>query len=1293
MNRPLFTAIVTTLVFCTLFPASERLFADASSDANSLYKQSGVTGGFVVLVGLEDTDLLTALRTGEGLMVHGLDTKGDRVAAAREQLLKTGKYGGVTVDRFDGKHLPYTDNMVNLLVVTSSVVPDRAEIERVLVPNGVAMIKTDGKWSKTVKPRSKLIDDWTHYLHDASGNAVAHDKVAGPPKHMQWLGSPRWSRHHDRMASISALVSANGRMFYIADEGSRVSIQLPGKWTLIARDAFNGTILWKRPINKWFSHLWPLKSGPTQLARRLVATNNRVYVTLGLKAPTRVLDAATGELIHELEDSGATEEILHTGDKVLVMVNKGKWELDDYKPEINTGDQGRVAKQYKWNEQPRWLHAYDAKSGKLLWKQETTVAPMSVSATSTSAYFYDGESVACLNMENGNSRWTSRSVGKRKSMTMNFGPKLVVYKDVAIFAGGDRKMTAWNSETGKELWATTHERGGYQSPEDLLVVNDLIWSAPLTSGRDNGVWAGRDYRTGKVKVQFPPNVDTYWFHHRCYVAKATDNFLLPSRTGVEFVDPGKKNWMINHWVRGGCLYGILPCNGLVYAPPHNCACYPEAKLYGFNALAPASPNRPLPREVSDEGRLEKGAAFGQVAGEAAADDDWATFRRDAARSGYSPKPIPSDLTKNWTSNIGGDLTAMTIAAGKLFVADKKTATVHAVNVSDGKPLWRYTAGARVDSPPTYHEGAVLFGSADGYVYCLRASDGELAWRFRAAPLDRRAMAFEQLESLWPVHGSILVQDDVAYCIAGRSMFLDGGLRFIKLDPLTGKKLGETILDENDPTTDKTLQDRIQVLQMPVGLPDVLSSDGKHVYMRSQVFDFDGKRTEIGPHSGDFAGQGRVQRGETAHLFSPTGFLDDSWFHRAYWVYGRSFAGGHAGYYQAGKFAPAGRMMVFDDKKAFGYGRKPQYYKWTTILEHQLFSTDKQAPESTQPAAGGRRGGGASMVKIEKNKSIDPTGKPLTVEAWINSKRSDGVVLAHGGPANGYALLIRAGKARWGVRSADEFVTIAGKDKIVGKWTHVTGVLHADKTMQLYINGKLEASAKATGLVAAEPIQSLEIGADDLSAVGNYTSPLGFTGTIDEVRVYHEALDAKTIAKHASAKQGLVDERPSLVLANTFERGNARDVSAKRNHGQVAGAKAVKGMVGGAFEFSARTKGNGRAGGSVVKHDWDQDVPLFVGAMVKAGSTLFIAGAKDIVDEEETFKKLTRRDESVLELLEQQDAALQGKGGGLLWAVNAADGKRVAEYELDALPVWDGMAAANGRLFIATKTGKIVCFKK
>ena len=54
------------------------------------------------------------------------------------------------------------------------------------------------------------------------------------------------------------------------------------------------------------------------------------------------------------------------------------------------------------------------------------------------------------------------------------------------------------------------------------------------------------------------------------------------------------------------------------------------------------------------------------------------------------------------------------------------------------------------------------------------------------------------------------------------------------------------------------------------------------------------------------------------------------------------------------------------------------------------------------------------------------------------------------------------------------------------------------------------------------------------------------------------------------------------------------------------------------------------------------------------------------------------------------AAFQGKRGALLRAVSAADGSTLAECKLSSPPVWDGMAAAGGRLYIATEAGTVIC---
>jgi len=1272
--------------------------------AAKIFDETGVQGGFVVHLPSGDGQLTAALRPNDRYQVQGLDRDADQIAAARRHIDALGAYGPVSVDRLQGDRLPYVDNLVNLLVIENAAGISNEEMLRVLTPGGVAFIKQDDGWRQQAKPVPADIDEWTHFLHDAGGNAVAHDDVVGPPRHLQWIGGPRWSRHHDRMASMSALVSSGGRIFYIMDEGSRVSIQMPPRWMVVARDAFNGTVLWKQPIREWQSHLWPLKSGPTSLARRLVAEGDRVYVTLGLREPVSVLDAATGEIVQQIKPTAFTEEFILAGGKLLALVNQAEMEVGDFTPAFNTGDQRRVREEneFHWNRKPRRVVAADPESGEVLWTHDGLVAPLTLASDGERVFLHDDQRVVCLDLADGSEVWASEPAGRRDRVTLNFGPKLVVHDGVVLFAGGDRTMRALEAATGKPMWQSPHARGGYESPEDLLVAGGLVWSAPTTSGRDSGIWTGRYLRTGELKVEFPPNIETYWFHHRCYIAKATDKFLMPSRTGVEFVDYENQDWDIHHWVRGGCLYGVMPCNGLLYAPPHNCACYPEAKLFGLNALAPASANRELPEVVSDEGRLEVGPAFGTTAAEGIATavdgedsedaKQWPTYRRNAARSGYTPTAVPTALKQTWDTELGGKLSSVVVADGQLYVAAVDAHTVHALDADSGARNWSFTAGGRVDSPPTIDGERVLFGSADGWVYCLRASDGELVWRFRAAPRDERLMAFEQLESVWPVHGSVLVEKGVVYLVAGRSGFLDGGMRFLRLDAETGRKISEGLIDDVDPETGEPLQNRIQILQMPVALPDILSTDSVYVYLRSQQMDMEGNRLEIGPFSGDFATQGAVHRGESQHLFAPMGFLDDTWFHRSYWVYGRSFAGGHAGYYQAGKYTPSGRLLVFDDENVYGFGRKPEYLRWTTTIEHQLFASQKEPPPQAREAgdepAARAAGDSATMIRVAKGPGIDPTNKPLTVEAWFMADRPDGVVLAHGGPQNGYALVLEGGKPKFQVRTDARLATAAAKVDTLGRWTHLVGVLQRDGRMQLFINGKPAAQSQAPALITAEPAQSLQIGADEGAAVGEYRSPAGFTGSIDEVRIYHAALDEAEVVANSTTRDRSSTDDPRLAVAFSFEGGLAEDDSGNGNHGTIVGAQSANGKFGRGMQFAFRRS---RAAGSFVEHLWTQDVPLLVRAMVKAGDTLFIAGPPDLIDEEQTFQRLMSRDPQVAALLTEQDKALDGLKGGILWAVSAKDGTTLAEYELDTLPAWDGMASAYGRLFLSTTGGRVVCW--
>ncbi len=1079
MNSLLVCAVGWSALVALFFPGALEAADEAAGETSNaraarILADSGVQGGLVVHVGCGDGRLTAALRASDSYLVHGLDADPANVEQARQHLRQLGVYGPVSVDRLYGNRLPYIDNAVNLLVVSGPLSVAREEILRVLCPGGVALTVTTDQGQLTtdkfVKPRPAEVDDWTHYLHNPTNNAVSQDTMVGPPGHLQWVGSPPWSRHHDHMASASAMVSCGGRLFYIFDEGPTASILLPAKVSLVARDAFNGVVLWKRPVTEWHPHLWKLKSGPSQLPRRLVAVDQTVYVTLGIDAPLAALDAATGRTLRTYEGTRATEEILYS-EGVLLLVTGDQ-------PFRQPPDPKRF--DYNWEESERHVMAVRADSGQVLWKKTFSwVAPLTLAADSRRVYFHDGDKVVGLDRTAGHTLWVSEPVARKKPLPSDYAPTLVVYGDVVLFTGGenlvahrgaDDTMTALSAETGKTLWTAPHPPSGYQSPEDILVANGLVWTGAVAAGEDSGRFTGRDPQTGEVVRDFLPDGPQRYGHHRCYRAKATERFLLTSRNGIEFLDVQGLQWSGVRWVRGGCLYGIMPANGLIYTPAHDCACFIESKLYGFTALAAERKPKSERVEESTSGqRLEKGPAYKiqNPKSEIQNPNDWPTYRHDAARSGYVETSVPADVQQIWQVQLGGRLTSPVVAGGKLLVAVRDAHTVHAFDADAGQPAWSFTAGGRIDSPPAVDEGRVLFGSADGWVYCLRLADGALAWRFRAAPEDRRLVAWEQLESVWPVPGNVLVRDGVAWAACGRSVFLDGGLRMLRLNAATGEKLSEVALDASE---------------TEVGLPDILSCDGQYVYMRSQVFDLEGNRVQVRG-----ARDVQKQAGESAHLFCPTGFLDDSWWHRSYWVFGRSFRPGAMGYFLSGRFAPSGKLLVFDDRQVYGFTRQPQYFRWTTPLERHLFASSRQPQVLRDPP------------------------KPQKA--------------------------------------------------------------------------------------AKKPVDKSQL-------------------------------------------------KPGVLLAQ--ETQDAR-----------------------------------------IALDWKHDIPLIVRAMVLADRTLFVAGPPDVLDEVAALAAYGEADTQ--QQLARQAAALEGAQGSLLWAVSAADGSKLAELTLPGLPVFDGLIAAGGKLYLTTTDGQVLCF--
>jgi hypothetical protein len=266
--------------------------------------------------------------------------------------------------------------------------------------------------------------------------------------------------------------------------------------------------------------------------------------------------------------------------------------------------------------------------------------------------------------------------------------------------------------------------------------------------------------------------------------------------------------------------------------------------------------------------------------------------------------MPTELKLQWQSELRGKITPPVLAGGRLYVSRVDAHCICCLNAADGQTVWTYTVGARVDSPPTVYQGLVLFGCRDGWVYCLRASDGELVWRFRAAPYDERIVAFNQIESPWPVPGSVLILEGVAYAAAGRSSFLDGGVYLYGLRPETGELLYHKTVEGPWPDIHKETG---QPFDMEGTKSDILVTDGVHIFLYQMAFDKE-LNDVTGPRASNLGDRlcGR-------HLMATGGFLEDLWYDRTYWSYSNRWPG----FYYANDAPKAGQILVFNEDTTYG----------------------------------------------------------------------------------------------------------------------------------------------------------------------------------------------------------------------------------------------------------------------------------------------------------------------------------------------------------------------------------------
>lgn len=163
--------------------------------------------------------------------------------------------------------------------------------------------------------------------------------------------------------------------------------------------------------------------------------------------------------------------------------------------------------------------------------------------------------------------------------------------------------------------------------------------------------------------------------------------------------------------------------------------------------------------------------------------DWPMWRFDAGRTAASPHSLPAGLSLRWTRNyaqrtqvwddpLNNDLMQFDrvfepiVIDNHVYVGFNDTDKVVCWDAQTGEEVWRYYTDGPVRFPPVGNAQRIFVVSDDGCLYCLRADNGHLEWKFRGGPTDHRVLGNRRLISMWPARGGPVVRDGTVYFAAG-----------------------------------------------------------------------------------------------------------------------------------------------------------------------------------------------------------------------------------------------------------------------------------------------------------------------------------------------------------------------------------------------------------------------------------------------------------------------------------------------------------------------------------------------
>ena len=556
--------------------------------------------GIILVCNSNEGDLMNSLAQVCKYYILGVEDEEKKVQKSIKRLDEVGVYG-VRTAIFKGRleDLQLSDYLVNVLVLDKKsdfreLKLMATEMARIIAPaggrllisrdiaeedvkvifeeyfKGYSLSHTDSYWvfQREALPQS---GEWTHLYANASNTVSTGDAYASDSVRPLWFGQPGPREMSDRHHRAPSPLFKNGILFIPKDDG------------VIAADAYNGSLLWKKDIANF------RRIKISRDAGNVALTNDCLY-------------AVADNYCFALDNNTGEEKVMHRVPQIERRDADAHWGYLATKGEMLYGS-GRkpnaIFNKYSrldWSEYSRlvtsdYLFGMNRKSGKLKWTYKGgAILNPSICLGEGKIFFVESENkealqdddglipftilkkdlnIVALNSESGELIW-------RKPFDFRLIEHILYgsYADgVLVMSGsGNQKGALWYgtyafaANTGEFSWEQSRKHLNWTNGSHgeqihrALIMNGTVYTEPFAF----------DLKTGQQKETWKLKRNG----HSCGNISGADDVLFfrgtnPSVCIPEETDQGTKQ---NNISRPGCWINMIPAGGLLLIPEASSGC-------------------------------------------------------------------------------------------------------------------------------------------------------------------------------------------------------------------------------------------------------------------------------------------------------------------------------------------------------------------------------------------------------------------------------------------------------------------------------------------------------------------------------------------------------------------------------------------------------------------------------------------------------------------------------------------------------------------------------------------------